>query len=87
MGIDALNPFGLPLLNTVLLLSSGASVTYAHHSLIQGERRGTLLGIIITVILAVVFTCIQGYEYYEAPFTMSDGTYGSTFFFATGFHG
>lgn len=87
VGIDPLNPFEIPLLNTILLLSSGASVTYAHHSLIEGNRRGTLLGIIITVILAVLFTALQGFEYYEAPFTLTDGAYGSTFFFATGFHG
>ena len=86
-GIDPLNPFEIPLLNTILLLSSGASVTYAHHSLIEGNRRGTLLGIIITVVLAVIFTALQGLEYYEAPFTITDGAYGSTFFFATGFHG
>jgi cytochrome c oxidase subunit 3 len=86
-GIDPLNPFEIPLLNTILLLSSGASVTYAHHSLIEGNRRGTLLGIIITIVLAVIFTFLQGVEYYEAPFTISDGAYGSTFFFATGFHG
>ena len=84
-GIDPLNPFEIPLLNTILLLSSGASVTYAHHSLIEGNRRGTLLGIIITIILAVIFTALQGFEYYEAPFTIADGAYGSTFFFATGF--
>lgn len=86
-GIDALNPFEIPLLNTVILLSSGATVTYAHHSLIQGNRKGVLLGIILTVILAIIFTGLQGLEYYEAPFTLSDGRYGSTFFFATGFHG
>ena len=79
--------FEIPLLNTILLLSSGASVTYAHHSLIEGNRRGTILGIIVTVALAVLFTALQGYEYSEAPFTLSDGAYGSTFFFATGFHG
>jgi cytochrome c oxidase subunit 3 len=62
-------------------------VTYAHHALIAGNRRGTLLGIIITIALALTFTAIQGYEYYEAPFTISDGAYGSTFFLATGFHG
>jgi cytochrome c oxidase subunit 3 len=86
-GIDPLNPFEIPLLNTILLLSSGASVTYAHHSLIEGNRRGTILGIIITIVFAVIFTALQGFEYYEAPFTLSDGAYGSTFFFATGFHG
>jgi len=86
-GIDALNAFEIPLLNTILLLSSGATVTYAHHSLIKGDRRGALLGTILTIILAVVFTGLQGYEYVNAPFTIADGAYGSTFFFATGFHG
>ena len=86
-GIDPLNPFEIPLLNTIILLSSGATVTYAHHSLIQGNRKGVLLGIILTIVLAVIFTGLQGLEYYEAPFTISDGAYGSTFFFATGFHG
>jgi cytochrome c oxidase subunit 3 len=86
-GIASIDYLELPLLNTLLLLSSGASVTYAHHALIAGNRRGTLLGIIITIVLALTFTAIQGYEYYEAPFTISDGAYGSTFFFATGFHG
>lgn len=86
-GIDPLNPFEIPLLNTILLLSSGASVTYAHHSLIEGNRKGVILGIILTVVLALLFTALQGLEYYEAPFTIRDSVYGSTFFFATGFHG
>jgi len=86
-GIDPLNPFEIPLLNTILLLSSGASVTYAHHSLIAGHRQGTILGVIVTVIFAILFTALQGYEYYEAPFTIADSVYGSTFFMATGFHG
>jgi cytochrome c oxidase subunit 3 len=87
VGIDALSPYEIPLLNTIILLSSGASVTYAHHSLIQGNRRGTIIGIIITVVLAAVFTALQGFEYVEAPFTIADSVYGSTFFMATGFHG
>jgi len=82
-----INPFELPLLNTVILLSSGATVTYGHHSLIHGDRRGTLYGTIATVLLAIIFTVFQGIEYSEAPFTISDGAFGSCFFFSTGFHG
>jgi len=86
-GIEPLNPFAIPLLNTIILLSSGAAVTYAHHSLIQGERKGSILGLILTILLALIFTGLQGLEYYEAPFNFSDSTYGTVFFFATGFHG
>jgi cytochrome c oxidase subunit 3 len=87
MGIEAINPFELPLLNTVILLSSGVTVTYAHHSLIQGNRSGVLYGLIITVILAIVFTALQGIEYTVSSFTISDGAFGSCFYFGTGFHG
>jgi cytochrome c oxidase subunit 3 len=87
MGIEAINPFELPLLNTVILLSSGVTVTYAHHSLIQGNRRGVLYGLVITVILAIVFTALQGIEYTVSSFTISDGAFGSCFYFGTGFHG
>lgn len=86
-GIDAVNPFELPLLNTVILLSSGVTVTYAHHSLIQGNRSGALYGLISTIILAIIFTILQGVEYFVSSFTMSDGIFGSCFYFATGFHG
>jgi len=87
MGIEAINPFELPLLNTVILLSSGVTVTYAHHSLIQGNRSGALYGLIYTVILAIIFTGLQGVEYTVSSFTISDGTYTSCFYFGTGFHG
>ena len=87
MGIEAVNPFELPLLNTVILLSSGASVTYAHHALIQGNRSGALYGLIATVILAIIFTAFQGIEYTVSSFTISDGAFGSCFYFGTGFHG
>lgn len=87
MGIDAVNPFELPLLNTVILLSSGVTVTYAHHSIIQGNRTGALYGLVLTVLLAIVFTALQGVEYSVSTFTISDGTYGSCFYFGTGFHG
>lgn len=86
-GIEPLNPWEVPLLNTVILLSSGATVTYAHHSLIQGGRAGVIYGLIATILLAALFTALQGYEYYNASFTISDGCYGSTFYMSTGFHG
>jgi cytochrome c oxidase subunit 3 len=87
MGIEPVNPFELPLLNTVILLSSGATITYAHHSLIKGERSGAIYGTILTVILALVFTLFQGIEYNVSSFTISDGVFGTCFFFGTGFHG
>jgi cytochrome c oxidase subunit 3 len=87
MGIQSINPFELPLLNTVILLSSGFTVTYAHHSLIQGNRSGTLYGLIYTIILAIIFTSLQAIEYSVSSFTISDGTFGSCFYFGTGFHG
>jgi cytochrome c oxidase subunit 3 len=87
MGIEAINPFELPLLNTVILLSSGFTVTYAHHSLIQGDRKSALYALVATVLLALVFTGFQGVEYTVSSFTISDGTFGSCFYFGTGFHG
>jgi cytochrome c oxidase subunit 3 len=87
MGIEPVNPFELPLLNTVILLSSGATITYAHHSLIKGERAGALYGTFYTVLLAAIFTVFQGVEYSVSSFTISDGVFGTCFFFGTGFHG
>ena len=87
LGIEAINPFELPLLNTVILLSSGISVTYAHHSLIQGNRTGALYGSVFTIILAIIFTLYQGIEYTVSSFTLADGVFGSCFYFGTGFHG
>ena len=87
MGLEAINPFELPLLNTVILLSSGVTVTYAHHSLIQGNRKGALHGLVGTVLLAIVFTFLQGVEYTVSSFTLSDSVFGSCFYFGTGFHG
>ena len=87
MGIEAVNPFELPLINTVILLSSGFTVTYAHHSLIQGNRKGTLDGLLYTVILALIFTVFQAVEYSVSFFSISDGAFGSCFYFGTGFHG
>jgi cytochrome c oxidase subunit 3 len=87
MGTQAINPLELPLLNTVILLSSGVTVTYAHHSLIEGNRSGTLYGLVFTIVLAFIFTCLQGVEYSVSSFTLSDSVYGSCFYFGTGFHG
>lgn len=87
MGIDAINPFELPLLNTVILLSSGATITYGHHALIKGDRAGSLYGTLASVVLAVIFTLFQLVEYKVSSFTISDGVFGSCFYFGTGFHG
>ena len=87
MGIDGVNPFELPLLNTIILLSSGVTITYAHHSLIQGNRKGALYGTIATINLAIIFTGFQNLEYTVSSFTISDSVYGSCFYFGTGFHG
>jgi len=87
MGIEAINAFELPLLNTVLLLASGVTITYSHHSLIQGNRNGALYGAMFTIVLALIFTAFQGVEYSVSSFTLSDGAFGSCFYFGTGFHG
>jgi len=87
IGIEAINPFELPLLNTIILLSSGTTITFAHHSLIQGNRNGALNGTVFTILLALLFTALQGIEYSVSSFTITDSTFGSCFFFGTGFHG
>ena len=86
-GITALDPFAIPLLNTFLLLSSGAFITWGHHALIQGDRKSAIIGTFLTIVLAVIFTAFQYYEYSEAAFSMSDGVYGSAFYSTTGLHG
>ena len=87
LGISALDPFSIPLLNTFLLLSSGAFITYGHHALIAGDRKGAILGTLITIILALIFTGLQYIEYCEAGFTIADSVYGTVFFASTGLHG
>ena len=84
MGIEAIDPFELPLVNTVILLSSGFTVTYAHHYLINGQRGNALNGLLYTIILALVFTGFQGVEYSVSSFTISDGAFGSCFYLGTG---
>nr|YP_009503527.1 cytochrome c oxidase subunit III [Pectinatella magnifica]AWX65964.1 cytochrome c oxidase subunit 3 [Pectinatella magnifica] len=87
VGINPLNPFDVPLLNTVVLLCSGVSVTWAHHGLMEGLRQTSVLGLVVTVLLGFYFTLLQLGEYNETTFSLSDGIYGSAFFVATGFHG
>jgi len=84
VGLDA---FSVPLLNTVVLLSSAVSVTWAHHRLLAQDKKGVVLGLTVTVLLGAYFTYLQANEYYSSFFTISDGVYGSTFYVATGFHG
>ncbi|KAG6585954.1 putative ATP synthase protein YMF19, partial [Cucurbita argyrosperma subsp. sororia] len=86
-GIGVLDPREIPFLNTLILLSSGAAVTWAHHAILAGKEKRAVYALVATVSLADVFTGFQGMEYYQAPFTISDSIYGSTFFLATGFHG
>ena len=87
MGIEPINSLELPLLNTIILLSSGATVTYSHHSLIERNKTGALFGIIATIALAIIFTFFQYIEYSVSSFTISDSIFGTCFFFGTGFHG
>jgi len=87
IGICPFNALQVPLLNTIILLSSGVSVTWAHHALIENNHSQTSQGLIITVTLGVYFTLLQALEYWEASFSISDSVYGATFFVATGFHG
>ena len=85
--IEVLDPFIYPLLNTLILLLSGTTVTWAHHALIEGDRGGLRNGLIVTIILGALFSCVQIYEYAHASFSFSGHIYGATFFMATGFHG
>ena len=92
-GMHVMDPFGWPLLNTLILLCSGTTVTWAHHALINGDRKSLINGLWLTILLGLLFTGIQAYEYYHAPFEfageVAEGAniYGSTFMMATGFHG
>ena len=87
-GTHTFDPFRIPLLNTMILLLSGCTVTWAHHSLIEGHRRSLLAGLGITILLGMTFTTLQAVEYSEAPFHFfGGGVYPSVFFLATGFHG
>lgn len=87
MKIETISAWGVPFLNTAILLTSGASITWAHHGIVAGEKKWAFYGLLATIALAIVFTYLQEFEYGHSSFTMSDGIYGSTFFITTGFHG
>nr|YP_010882120.1 cytochrome c oxidase subunit III [Sungaya inexpectata]WID87021.1 cytochrome c oxidase subunit III [Sungaya inexpectata] len=86
-GILPFNPMQIPLLNTIILLTSGVTVTWAHHSMLNNNFKEMNQSLMITIMMGIYFTMLQTYEYIEASFTISDSIYGSTFFMATGFHG
>lgn len=86
-GIQTFDPWELPFLNTLILLLSGVTVTWAHHSLLHGDRKGMINGLACTVGLGLLFSTMQAYEYSHAAFGFTDGIYPSTFYMATGFHG
>nr|YP_842379.1 cytochrome c oxidase subunit III [Falco sparverius]ABG37726.1 cytochrome c oxidase subunit III [Falco sparverius] len=86
-GIKPMNPMEVPLLNTAILLASGVTDTWAHHSITEGARKQAIQALSLTILLGIYFTMLQAMEYYEAPFSIADSVYGSTFFVATGFHG
>nr|ADL09116.1 cytochrome c oxidase subunit III [Forpus modestus] len=86
-GITPLNPLEVPLLNTAILLASGITVTWAHHSITEGDQKQATQSLTLTILLGLYFTALQATEYYETSFSIADGVYGSTFFVATGFHG
>ncbi|GLK74173.1 cytochrome c oxidase subunit 3 [Ancylobacter dichloromethanicus] len=86
-GIETFDPWHLPLLNTLILLTSGTTLTWAHHALVHGDRQSAKWGLWLTVGLGVIFSMLQGFEYSHAEFAFSGNIYGATFFMATGFHG
>ncbi|MEK9679004.1 MAG: cytochrome c oxidase subunit 3 [Rhodospirillaceae bacterium] len=86
-GIEALGASGIPMVNTLLLITSSLTVTVAHHALLEGNRDTVVKWTLYTVILGIVFLGVQIYEYAILPFGLSDGIYPSTFYLATGFHG
>nr|QAT19788.1 cytochrome c oxidase subunit 3 [Curculio sp. SZ-2019] len=86
-GIKTFNPLEIPLLNTLILLSSGLSVTWTHHSMMENNYNQSFKSLSLTIMLGFYFSLLQMYEYKESPFTISDSVYGSTFFMTTGLHG
>lgn len=87
LGIEPINPWLLPFLNAIILLSSGATVTYSHHGILCKGMRPVLIGLYATIALALLFTCLMGLEYVLASYSISDSVYGSVFYMLTGLHG
>nr|YP_010035025.1 cytochrome c oxidase subunit III [Parazyginella tiani]QOX09869.1 cytochrome c oxidase subunit III [Parazyginella tiani] len=87
LGIMTFNPINIPMLNTMILLSSGVTITWAHHSLINKNYKSMNMAMLMTISLGIYFSMLQMYEYLESTFSIADSVYGSTFFMATGFHG
>ncbi len=85
--IKTFDPWDIPLINTLILLLSGTTVTWAHHAMLENDRKSLVNGLLLTVFLGFIFTCFQAYEYHHASFTIDGNIYGSTFYMATGFHG
>ena len=83
----SMKPWGLPAINTLLLLTSGATLTWAHWALMKNNRKQIILGLILTIALGATFLFLQAHEYADAPFTIKSGIYGATFYMLTGFHG
>nr|QWY23085.1 cytochrome c oxidase subunit III [Koreocerus koreanus]QXP43454.1 cytochrome c oxidase subunit III [Koreocerus koreanus] len=86
-GIKTFNPMSIPMLNTMILLSSGISMTWAHNAILNKNFTQGMNSMVITITLGLYFTSLQLYEYMEAPFCIADSIYGATFFMSTGFHG
>jgi cytochrome c oxidase subunit 3 len=87
-GVTTIDPFAVPLFNTMVLLLSGTSVTWAHHALLEGNNRDTVRGLGVTILLGLAFLCGQAWEYTHSPFPFyHGGIFASSFFIATGFHG
>jgi cytochrome c oxidase subunit 3 len=86
-GMAVFRAFDIPFLNTLILLTSGVTVTWAHHAILEGHQRSAVQALVLTVLLGMTFTALQIFEYATAPFGFTDGVYASVFFMATGFHG